>query len=104
MISESHVFVLNPYFRLKNMGRFVLLCGANDLGEWRLHSTFGVVLSLCDGSRTVADIAETVSPFTGIDDEMEARKTSLAIVKNFVRWMALSKEEQKNFSAKELGI
>jgi len=101
MILESDVFVLNPYFRLKNMGCFTVLFGANDVGTWRLHSSFGIILSLCDGERTVSEIAKIVAPFTGLDDETESYTMSLGTVIKFLRWMSFSKEEQRALSEKD---
>jgi len=71
-ISDDDVYVLNPYFRLRNEVDHVVAFGCQELGYRRFHRSFGVVLALCNGQRTVADIARLTRPLVHLDDDEKA--------------------------------
>jgi sulfatase maturation enzyme AslB (radical SAM superfamily) len=91
---ENYIFSLNPYFRMRSDDDMVVLYGANDRGSWRLHPAFGIVLALCNGKRTIRDIAQITRPFVAVDDEVDAYKIAVNQIFCFLRWMSYSKQEQ----------
>lgn len=82
-IRDDEVYVVNPYVRIRNEVDHVLVFGSQELGFWRFHRSYGVVLALCDGQRTVAEIAQLTRPLVRIEDDRQALISATENVKKF---------------------
>lgn len=95
-LTDNDVYALNPFVRLRNEHAYVVAYGTEGRGNYKLPHSYGVILSLCDGRRTVGDIAKLVTPFVKKNSYNnpldEARKRVYKIVDMFRRSYA----EQKN--------
>ena len=94
-ISDGDVYVMNPYFRIRNELDHVIVFGCQDLGHWRFHRSFGVVLALCNGQRTVADIARLTRPLVHLNNDEKALDLATQNVKKILYQTSRTKEEIK---------
>jgi radical SAM protein with 4Fe4S-binding SPASM domain len=94
-IGDEEVHVLNPLCRLRN-SRLpdVLVYGVQRFTLERVHKATGVVLALCNGKRTVADIARITRPLVEIADDAEAIETAKKHVKLIIHTMSRTREER----------
>lgn len=93
LIHDDDVYVLNPYIRIKNEVDHVLVYGCQDLGYWRFHRSFGAVLALCNGQRTVAEISRLTRPFVHIEDTQKALMLASQNVKSILYQVSRTREE-----------
>ncbi|GHT14696.1 hypothetical protein FACS1894170_11890 [Planctomycetales bacterium] len=94
-INNGDIYILNPYFRLRSENNFTLVYGDQGGGTFHIHKSYGIVLSLCDGKRTVEEIAKITVPFTEDGNIL----SSLSHCKRIMSWMSLSKAEQMSRQA-----
>jgi len=84
---DNDIYCLNPLVRMRNEHNFIELHQLEEKVRPRVHHTTGVVLTLCNGKRTVRDIAKIVVPFLKnhvVDNaEEEALSRVKAIISNF---------------------
>jgi radical SAM protein with 4Fe4S-binding SPASM domain len=92
-IRDDGVYILNPYFRIQNETDHVVVYGCQDLGYWRFHRSFGVVLALCNGQRTVVDIARLTRPLVPLGDDEQALVLANQNVKKILYRASRTKEE-----------
>jgi radical SAM protein with 4Fe4S-binding SPASM domain len=92
-IQDHDRYVLNPLCRLRNRRNYVLLYGVEG-NVYNLHRTTAIILALCNGSHTVADIAHFTRPFVKIANEEQAEETARHEVKQIIYQMRQTKEEQ----------
>jgi radical SAM protein with 4Fe4S-binding SPASM domain len=91
-IGDDEVYVLNPLYRLRNSKHYVLAAwGGKGLV---LHRAAGVVLALCNGKRTIAEIAAITRPLVKIADDAEATEVAKAKVKEITYTMSRTEEER----------
>ena len=90
-IRDDAVYVLNPYFRVRNEQDHILVFGCQDLGHWRLHRSYGVVLALCNGEHTVEDIARLTRPLVSLEDDGESLILARQNVKKILYHMSHAK-------------
>ncbi len=65
---EDEVFVINPEFRLRNEKTHVLFYKKDGAGTLRLHRSYGLVVALCDGERSLRQIANIAIPLAEPQD------------------------------------
>ena len=94
-IRDDDVYVVNPYFRLRNEVDHVFVFGCQELGFSRFHRSFGVVLALCNGERTVADIARLTRSLVRLDDDNKALEVARQNVKRILFRASRTKEEME---------
>lgn len=94
-VGDEDTYAINPVFRLRNEHDHIKLYGANDRGEYNLHHTIGIVLSLCNGERTVGDIAQAVVPFVDGPRGNGALTEAQTIVKTTISFFLKSEAEQE---------
>jgi radical SAM protein with 4Fe4S-binding SPASM domain len=99
-IKDEDKFIVNPFFRLRNGNGRVLIYGSEGLGFYQSHRTHGIVVALCNGDRTVADIARLTRPFVRAANDEEALNNCKAIVKAIVFHFCKTKEEQQGKTAR----
>jgi radical SAM protein with 4Fe4S-binding SPASM domain len=93
-IRDSDVYCLNPSYRLRNEHNAVKLFQMGGESELNLHHTVGIVLVLCDGTRTVGEIARLVVPLTSAAQSEDGLKRAGNAVRNIVGFMSKSKRER----------
>ena len=93
-IRLTDAFVLNPVFRLRNESNYVLVEGWLSVGTYHVPHTAGIVLALCNGNRTVEDIARISLPFVS-SDQKDPVAEAQRCVKEIIAWFSLSKTEQE---------
>ena len=94
-IGDEEIYVLNPLCRLRNSKfDYVLAYGVQGLPLERIHRATGVVLALCNGKRTVADIARITRPLVKIADDAKATEVAKAKVKLVIYAMRRTREER----------
>jgi radical SAM protein with 4Fe4S-binding SPASM domain len=94
-IGDEEIYVLNPLYRLRNSSNnCVLVWGAEGLSQERVHSAAGVVLALCNGKRTVAEIGGITRPLVKIADDAKATEVARARVKSIIHTMTRTREER----------
>jgi MoaA/NifB/PqqE/SkfB family radical SAM enzyme len=94
-IGDEEIYILNPLCRLRNSKfDYVLAQGVQGLGLEKLHRSKGVVLALCNGKRTVADIARITRPLVKIADDAKATEVAKANVKLVLHNMSRTQEER----------
>lgn len=98
-VKENDIYVLSPIFRLRNEHNCVKLYGFGGIGDYNLHHTIGIVLALCDGKRTVSDIAKVVVPFTKDPQSENGLHQARNAVCNIVEFFSKSAEEQRDRGA-----
>jgi radical SAM protein with 4Fe4S-binding SPASM domain len=94
-VGDEDTYALSPVFRPGNEHDHIKLYGARDRGDYNLHHTTGIVLALCNGRRTVRDIAAAVVPFVDAPHDAAALKEALAIVKTVIAFFRKSEAEQR---------
>lgn len=94
-IKDEDKYIVNPFFRLRNGNGRVLIYGSEGLGFYQSHRAHGIVVALCNGDRTIADIARLTRPFVKAANDEEALKSCKAIVKSIVSHFCKTKEEQQ---------
>jgi radical SAM protein with 4Fe4S-binding SPASM domain len=94
-IGDQEIYILSPLYRLRNSkSKHVMLRGAFSLpAEW-VHRATSVVLALCNGKRTVADIARITRPLVKIADDAKAIEVAKANVKCIIHTMRQTVEER----------
>lgn len=99
VIGDDDCYVLNPYFRMRNDHYFTRLYGWEGMGDYHLHPTTAVIVALCNGKRTVGEIAKLVRPFVpdGLGDRAE--DAALKNVKSIIEFYIKSAKEQKGEAA-----
>jgi radical SAM protein with 4Fe4S-binding SPASM domain len=65
------------------------------MGTWRIHRAHGIILALCNGKRTISDIAHLTKTFVKENNEKTAYDCALINVKQFVYGMTKTREELK---------
>ena len=98
-VRDQDIYVLNPLYRLRNAKDHVLAHGAQGIGTYRTHRAIAIVLALCNGNRSIADIARITRPFVKVTDDGEATRIANRNVKMIVHRMSLTKEEQRGKEA-----
>ena len=83
-IRDEEIYILNPLYRLRNSRHYVLAQGVQGLEPHRLHRATGVVLALCNGKNTVADIARITRPLVKIADDAKATEIAKKNVKTII--------------------
>ncbi len=99
MVNDNDIYILNPLFRLRNDEGAVTVFGAHALGIWVLHPTHAIILALCNGERTVSEIAKITRPLVAMEDDDDAIRAASHIVKAVVHRMAQTPEEQEGEEA-----
>ena len=96
-IGDEQAYILNPLYRLRNSkSDYVLAQGAQGLPPENVDRATGVVLALCNGKRTVADIARTTRPLVKkISDDAKAIEAAKANVKRIIHTMSMTPDERK---------
>ncbi|MDR1383203.1 MAG: hypothetical protein LBJ67_05065 [Planctomycetaceae bacterium] len=94
IISDNIVYILNPMYRMRNKKNSVLLYGNEGVGLYHLHRTDAIILALCNGANTVADIAKLTTCFAEGDSIEEKYNISIKNIKPLLFLMAKSKREQ----------
>ena len=96
-MGDEEIHILNPLYRLRNSKfDYVLLKGFQGLPQNQVHRTTGIVLALCNGKRTVADIARITRPLVKkIADDAKAIETAKNHVKAIIFTMRQTPEERK---------
>jgi hypothetical protein len=95
-ITHDSIYFLNPFFRLRNEDDHILVFGAQGVGTWRVHRSFGVILSLCNGKRTAYEIARLTQKFVKDKTESDEERLALALVqvKKILFTMSKTRAEQ----------
>src|ERR1019366_3838379 len=83
-IKDEDIFVLNSLVRLRNCGDHVVLWMAYGVAFLAVHRAIAVTLALCNGKRTIADIAKITRPLVKIADEKKAMEIAKRSVKHIV--------------------
>ena len=94
-IKDEDIFIVNPFFRLRNSNGRVIIYGAEGIGTYAAHKAHAIVVALCNGKRTVSDIVRLTRPFVTAANEEDALKTGTAIVKAVMSHYIKTKEEQQ---------
>ncbi|MDR2438376.1 MAG: hypothetical protein LBE12_03250 [Planctomycetaceae bacterium] len=94
-IRDEDVYIFNPLFKIRKEGDHAVLHGVQGLGTWSIHLSHAIILVLCDGERTVLDIAKLTRPFVANKNIDDAIITALIHVKALILHMKKTKEEQK---------
>ena len=95
-ISDGEIYILSPLYRLRNSKYYVLTQGVQGLASEQVLRAAGVVLALCNGRRTVADIARITRPLVKrIADDAKAIEVAKAHVKGVICDMIQTQEERK---------
>jgi len=94
-VRDQDIFIVNPLYRLRDAKKHVLAYGVQGIGTYRLHKAVGITLALCNGQRTVADIARITRPFVKIPDDEAAIRIANHKVKAILHYMSMTKEEQR---------
>ncbi|MGO9107939.1 MAG: radical SAM protein [Thermoguttaceae bacterium] len=94
MPSDQDIFILNPFFRIRKEKDHVIVYGPDGLGTWPFHLSYGVVIALFNGERTVADIARITRSFVDLETDSEAIAVASQHVKAFARLMTKTRQEQ----------
>ena len=95
-IDGNSVYMINPLFRFRNETDHILIYGMQGIGSWHVHRSFGVLLSLFNGERTVSEIVDIVLPLVeGINILGKDQKTiAYEYVSSFIALMTKSKTQQ----------
>jgi radical SAM protein with 4Fe4S-binding SPASM domain len=83
-INEDDVFVLSPHYRLHNERDRVDIIGWKDKGDGSMHHTHGIILALCNGRRTVREVAQAVVPFAPSANAQDALRVALNQVRQVI--------------------
>jgi hypothetical protein len=94
-VQDSDVVVLNPLYRMRNETNDVRLHGAQSLPAYQIHRASAVALALCNGERTIGDIARITRPLAASSDSAEALATAKQYIKSLVQRMLLTKEQSE---------
>jgi radical SAM protein with 4Fe4S-binding SPASM domain len=94
-INDNDVFVLNPMFRMRNEKDYVTLYGSESLGSYSLHRSVAVMLALCNGQRTVSDIARLTIPFVNTSNGENAYELALNSVRPMLCYFRLTIDEHR---------
>jgi radical SAM protein with 4Fe4S-binding SPASM domain len=95
-IGDEEIHILHPLYRLHNSGHYVQVQGVLGLTLESVNRATAVVLTLCDGKRTVADIARITRPLVkNIADDAKAIEVAKEKVKRIIFTMSLTAEERK---------
>lgn len=94
-VLNNAIYILNPFFRLRDEEYHVLLYGAQGIGTWRLHRAYSILLSLCNGRRTVEDIAYMTQMFIKNATQDSRFEAALFQVKRLFFTMSMSRAEQE---------
>ena len=90
-MSDGEIYILNPFYRLRNSKHYVEVTSDDRL---IVDRATGVVLALCNGKRTVADIAEITRPLVKIADDAKATAIAKGHVKAIIHTMNRTQEER----------
>ena len=94
-MDDEEIYVLNPLCRLLNSkSEYVQVWSVQGLPRDRIHRAAGIVLALCNGKRTVADIARITRPLVKIADDAKASEIAKAKVKEIIYTMSQTMEER----------
>ena len=77
----DEVYALNPLMCMRNEQDFVGLYKFEGKVEPKIHHTTGIILALCNGKRTIGDIAKIVIPFLKEPSAHNAKEEALSWVK-----------------------
>jgi MoaA/NifB/PqqE/SkfB family radical SAM enzyme len=94
-LDQEGRYALSPLVRLLNYQDCIKLIGWEGVADYNLPHAEGIVLALCDGRRTLRDIAEAVIPFVREPHDGDVLMESLRNVQNTVCWFLKDKEEQQ---------
>lgn len=96
VINADTVYVMNPLFRMRDEQDHILIYGMQGIGTWRVHRSYGLLLSLFDGHRTVSQITDIVLPLVRgmVYPGKDEREIAFEYVKSFIAFMSMSKAEQ----------
>ena len=94
-VGDEEIYVLNPLCRLHNTNSdYVVVWGAEGLPHDWIHRAGGIVLALCNGKRSVADIARITRPLVKIADDVKAMEVAKEKVKAIIHTMSQTMEER----------
>jgi radical SAM protein with 4Fe4S-binding SPASM domain len=82
-------------YRLRKDGDHATLFGSQGIGTWGIHLSYGVVLALFDGRRTVLDVARLTRHMAPFVDESDALAVASHHIKLLAGHFTKTKEEQK---------
>lgn len=96
-IGEEEIYILNPLYRLRNTQKdYVQVSGSVGMQPEQVHRAAAVVLALCNGERTVADIAKITRPLVKkIADDAKAIEVAKMNVRQILYSFCLTQEERK---------
>ena len=97
-IKIDDVLVLNPIYRLRDREDHIVAYGIQNIGTWYLDRISGIALALCNGKRTVMDIAHSMRPFSNLVNDEDAIHFILNRIKPFFYGKTLTKEELRGES------
>ncbi|GHT17157.1 hypothetical protein FACS1894189_2540 [Planctomycetales bacterium] len=97
--NDDDVFVFNPLYRLCNRSNHVVAYGYQGIGTWHFDRISAIALALCNGKRTVAEIAQCMRSFSNIENDTTALDSTKRRIKPFLLAKTLTKEELRGQSA-----
>lgn len=104
-MGDEEIHVLNPLYRLRNSkSNYVLVQNDQGLPLKQIRRAAAVVLALCNGRRTVADIARITRPLVKIADDAKAIETAKKTVKAIIFTLSRTKEERAGQPRKRSAI
>ena len=94
-IGDEEIYILNPLCRLHNSkSDHMVVWGAEGMPHDRVHRAGGIILALCNGKHTVADIARITRSLVKIADDAKATEVAKEKVKVLIYTMSQTLEER----------
>jgi radical SAM protein with 4Fe4S-binding SPASM domain len=93
-IADDDIYTFSPLYRLRDSKNGVLVCGTQGLPLINVHKSAGIVLALCNGKRSVSDIARLTRPLVKVKDDFAAFGKAKDHVKFIIANMSMTEQER----------
>jgi radical SAM protein with 4Fe4S-binding SPASM domain len=88
MPNDDDVFAINPMARMRNEHDYVELVKIEDKTRPRVHHVAGVILSMCNGKRSVREISRALEPLLRDIEPDKRPAEALLRTKKIIAWFA----------------
>jgi len=93
-MGDEEIHVLSPLYRLRSSKHdYVYVWGMQTFFRDKIHRAAGIVAALCNGKRTIADIARITRPLVQASDDREAMEVAKERVKKIIHTLSQTREE-----------